>query len=95
MGFAETLKELSNPIRRDILVLLKNGRLSAGDIASHFDVTGATVSYHLSQLKNVGLIFETKYKNFVYYEINTSVFEEVMLWLAQFQKGGNNDESQQ
>jgi len=58
--------------------------LSAGDIAKHFDVTGATVSYHLSQLKNVGLVFETKYKNFIYYELNTSVLEEVMLWLAQF-----------
>jgi len=69
--------------------------LSAGDIAKHFDVTGATVSYHLSQLKNVGLVFETKYKNFIYYELNTSVLEEVMLWLAQFQKGGNNDEHQE
>jgi DNA-binding transcriptional ArsR family regulator len=94
MGFAETLKELSNPIRRDILVLLKSGRLSAGDISRHFDVTGATISYHLSQLKNVGLIFETKHKNFIYYEINTSVFEEVLIWLAQFQKGGNHDDHQ-
>lgn len=89
------IRIFSNPIRRDILVLLKGGRLSAGDIAKHFDVTGATVSYHLSQLKNVGLVFETKYKNFIYYELNTSVLEEVMLWLAQFQKGGNNDEHQE
>ena len=70
--------------------MLKKGKMSAGDISSRFDMTGATVSYHLSQLKKADLIFETKYKNFVYYELNASVFEEIMLWLSQF--GGNNDE---
>lgn len=84
MGFPETFKALADPVRRNILVLLKNGKLSAGEIASNFDMTGATVSYHLSQLKKADLIFETKYKNYVYYELNTSVFEEIMLWFAQF-----------
>lgn len=91
MGFPETFKALSDPVRREILVLLKNGKKSAGEIGEQFDMTGATISYHLSQLKKAGLIFETKYKNFIYYELNISVFEEVMLWLSQF--GGMNDEN--
>lgn len=82
MGFAETFKALSDPIRREILVLLKKGRLSAGDIVNNFDMTGATISYHLSILKKAGLVFEQKEKNFIYYELNTSVVEEVMLWLS-------------
>ena len=67
--------------------------MSAGDICSHFDMTGATVSYHLSVLKKADLVFETKQKNFVFYELNTSVFDEIMLWFAQF-KGENTDENQ-
>lgn len=90
MGFAETFKALSDPVRREILILLKKGKLSAGEIAGHFDMAGATISYHLSQLKKAGLILESKYKNYIYYEINVSVFEEVMLWFSQF--GGNSDE---
>lgn len=90
MSFAETFKALSDPARREVLVLLKKGRMPAGEIARHFDMTGATISYHLSQLKKAGLIFETKYKNFVYYELNISVLEEAMLWLAQF-RGGKFD----
>lgn len=82
MGFAETFKALSDPVRREILVLLKKGRMSAGDIVSNFDMTGATISYHLSILKKAGLIFEQREKNFIYYELNTSVVEEVMLWLS-------------
>ncbi|MBQ7873707.1 MAG: winged helix-turn-helix transcriptional regulator [Oscillospiraceae bacterium] len=93
MGFAETFKALSDPARREILLMLRNGKMSAGDIASHFDMTGATVSYHLSVLKKSDLVFESKKKNFVYYELNTSVFEEIMLWFAQF-KGENNDETE-
>jgi len=90
LGFPETFKALSDPIRREILVMLKNGKKSAGEIANEFDMTGATISYHLSQLKKADLVFETKYKNFIYYEINVSVFEEVMLWFTQF--GGSKDE---
>ena len=91
MSFAETFKALSDPIRRDILTLLKIGSLSAGEIGSHFDMTGATISYHLSILKKADLVFENKQKNFIYYELNTSVVEEVMLWLADL-KGGTDNE---
>ena len=84
MGFPDTFKALSDPVRREILSMLKKGRLSAGDIASHFDMTGATVSYHLKQLKKADLIYESKEKNFIYYSLNTSVFEEIMLWVSQF-----------
>ncbi len=91
MEFVKTFKALSDPVRRDILILLKDGQLSAGEIASHFDMTQATISYHLSKLKQADLIYETKYKNYIYYEINTSVFEEVMLWFSQF--GGKENEN--
>jgi len=90
LGFPETFKALSDPIRREILVILKDEKRSAGEIAKEFDMTGATISYHLSQLKKADLIFETKYKNYIYYEINVSVFEEVMLWFTQF--GGSKNE---
>jgi DNA-binding transcriptional ArsR family regulator len=91
LGFPETFKALSDPIRRDILVMLKEGKMSAGDISSKFNMTGATISYHLSVLKKADLISESKYKNYVYYELNTSVFEEIMLWFSQF-KEVNKDE---
>ena len=71
--------------------MLKDKKMSAGEIASNFNMTNATISYHLSQLKKANLIIESKYKNFIYYEINISVFEEVMLWFSQF-KGGNINE---
>lgn len=87
MGFPETFKALSDPIRREILMMLKEGKLSAGVISEAFDITPATISYHLSQLKKADLILETKYKNFVYYELNVSVFEELMIWFTQFMEG--------
>lgn len=90
MGLKETFKALSDPVRRDILILLKHGKLSAGEILNNFNLSGATISYHLSILKKADLIFENKYKNFIYYEINTSVFEEIILWFSNF--GGNNNE---
>ena len=83
MGFAETFKALSDPVRREILLLLRKERLSAGEIGSHFEMTGATISYHLGILKKADLVFETREKNYIYYELNTSVVEEVMLWLSQ------------
>jgi DNA-binding transcriptional ArsR family regulator len=90
MGFAETFKALSDPVRREILMILREGSLSAGEIGAHFDMTGATISYHLRILKKAGLVFEKKEKNFIYYTLNTSVVEEVMLWLSEL-KGGNGD----
>ncbi len=83
MGFANTFKALSDPVRREILMLLKKNRMSAGEIGSHFDMTGATISYHLGILKKAELVFEQKEKNFIYYELNTSVVEDVMLWLSE------------
>ena len=93
MGFAETFKALSDPVRREILKMLKEGRMSAGDIGSHFDMTGATISYHLSILKKADLVFETKEKNYIFYELNTSVIEEVMLWLSELKGVNENEES--
>ena len=90
MAFADTFKALSDPVRRDILTMLKNGRMSAGEIGSHFDMTGATVSYHLNILKKADLVFDEKEKNFVYYSLNTSIVEEVMMWLSGLR--GDNDE---
>ena len=92
MSFAETFKALSDPVRREILQLLKNGRMAAGEIGSHFDITGATISYHLSVLKKADLVTEMKEKNFVYYELNTSVVEEIMLWLSELKGGNDHDE---
>ena len=86
MVFQETFRALSDPVRRDILMLLRKGRLSAGEIASHFDMTGATISYHLSQLKKAELITEEREKNFIFYTLNASVFEEIMLWLSEFRE---------
>ena len=82
MSFAETFKALSDPARRRILELLKDGRLSAGDISRHFDMTQATVSYHLKILKQADLIREKREKNFIFYELNLTVLEEIMVWLS-------------
>ena len=79
VGLSETMKALGDPVRREILNLLKGGRMTAG--GSRFDMTAATVSYHLAQLKKAGLIFESREKNFIYYSLNASVLEEVLLWL--------------
>lgn len=88
MAFAETFKALSDPVRREILNLLKGGRLTAGEIAGRFDMTAATVSYHLFQLKKAGLIFESREKNYIYYSLNASVLEEVLLWLQDLKGEG-------
>ena len=81
MGMNETLKAISDPVRRDIVSMLKSGKKSAGEIGEHFNLTGATVSYHLAKLKKADLITEEKYKNYIYYELNTSVFEDVITWI--------------
>ena len=82
MGIQNTLKALSDPIRRQVLDMLKPGRLSAGEISEKFPVSGAAVSKHLSVLKEADLIRDTREGKFIYYELNTSVLEEVMLWLT-------------
>jgi len=82
VGIQHTMKALSDPIRREILEQLKSGRLSAGEIAEKYPVSGAAVSKHLSVLKDADLIRDTREGKFIFYELNTSVLEEVMLWLA-------------
>lgn len=91
MSFANTFKVLSDPVRREILQLLKSGRMSAGEIGSHFDMTGATISYHLNILKKADLVWEAKEKNYVYYELNTSVVDEILLWLKNLKGESDND----
>lgn len=81
MSLQATLKALSDPIRREILNLLKSGRLSAGEITEHFDVTAAAISRHLSVLKDADLIRDNRQGKFIYYDINTSVLEETLLWI--------------
>ena len=88
MALQLTLKALSDPIRREILNLLKAGRMSAGDISAHFSVTDAAISRHLSTLKDAELIRDTREGKYIYYDLNTSVLEEVMLWLTGL-KGAN------
>ncbi len=82
MGIQRTMKALSDPVRRDILGLLKTGRMSAGEIGEKFPISGAAVSKHLSVLKEADLIRDTREGKFIYYELNASVLEEVMLWLV-------------
>ena len=89
MSDLSIFKVLSDSQRRDILVMLKGGRLSAGEIAERMGLTPAALSYHLKLLKGADLVIEYKQKNFMYYEINVSVFEELILWVKQF--GGNEE----
>ena len=87
MSDTNIFKVLSDKQRRDILVMLKNGRMNAGEIAEQLGITPAALSYHLKLLKSADLIMEYKQKNFIYYEINTSVFDELILWIGQFGGG--------
>lgn len=89
MAFADTFKALSDPARRDILEMLKNKPLSAGEIAKQFDMTQATVSYYLKVLKKADLIRENRKKNFIYYELNLTVLEELMMWLSDLKNKEN------
>lgn len=82
MSMHHTMKALADPIRREILNLLKKGKMSAGEITDHFEVTGASVSRHLSVLKEADLIRDTRDGKYIIYELNTSVLEEVMLWIT-------------
>jgi len=92
MGLQQTLKALSDPIRREILNMLKSGRLSAGEIVERFDVTGASISRHLSVLKEADLIRDCREGKYIYYELNASVLEEIMLWIHDL-KGDASDEN--
>ena len=89
MSLQNTMRALADPIRREILNLLKQGRMSAGEIVEHFAVTGASISRHLSVLKEADLIRDTREGKFIYYDLNASVLEEIMLWITDL-KGGND-----
>ena len=91
MSLQNTLKALSDPIRREILNLLKGGRLSAGEICDHFPVTGASISRHLSVLKEADLIRDTREGKFIYYDLNASVLEEIMLWITDLKGEDTHD----
>lgn len=91
MGLQNTLKALEDPIRREILNLLKNGPLSAGEIVDHFSVTGASISRHLSVLKEADLIRDRREGKFIYYELNASVLEEIMLWITDLKGESDHD----
>ena len=82
MGLQQTLKALADPTRREILNLLKTGKRSAGEISDHFDITAAAISRHLSLLKDADLIQDTREGKYIFYELNASVLEEIMLWIT-------------
>ena len=91
MALQNTLKALADPIRREILNLLKSGPLSAGEIVDHFSVTGASISRHLSVLKEADLIRDRREGKFIYYELNASVLEEIMLWITDLKGDSDHD----
>lgn len=92
MGLQNTLRALSDPIRREILNMLKAGRLSAGEIGDRFDVTAAAISRHLSVLKDADLIRDERAGKYIYYELNASVLEEIMLWIKDLKGDASDDE---
>jgi DNA-binding transcriptional ArsR family regulator len=92
MGLQKTLRALADPIRREILDLLRGGRMSAGEITDHFDVTAAAISRHLSVLKEADLIRDTREGKFIYYDLNASVLEEILIWIAELKGERNNEE---
>ena len=94
MGLQHTLKALADPIRREILNMLKDGRMSAGEIVDHFPVTAASISRHLSVLKEADLIRDTREGKFIFYELNNSVLEEIMLWITDLKGDSDNDQKQ-
>lgn len=93
MGLQQTLKALADPIRREILNLLKEGRMSAGEITEHFSVTGASISRHLSVLKEADLVRDKREGQFIFYELNASVLEEIMLWITDLKGEKENDQN--
>lgn len=90
MGLQQTLKALADPIRREILNILKEKRMAAGEITEHFNVTGASISRHLSVLKEADLVRDKREGQFIFYELNTSVLEEIMLWIADLKGEDEN-----
>lgn len=94
MAIQQTLRALADPIRREILNLLRGGRMSAGDITDHFPVTAASISRHLSVLKEADLIRDTREGKYIFYDLNTSVLEDVMLWITDLKGADNSDQEE-
>ncbi|MBR2177014.1 MAG: winged helix-turn-helix transcriptional regulator [Clostridia bacterium] len=90
MALAETFKAISDPQRREILIMLRDSRMNAGEIAEKLNISPPALSYHLRLLKKAELVMEYKEKNFIYYELNTSIFDEIIIWMKQF--GGDKSE---
>lgn len=92
MALQKTMRALSDPVRREILTPLKGGRMAAGDIAAHFDISGAAVSKHLAVLKEADLVYDLRDGKYIYYTLNASVLEEILLWITALK--GENDDAQ-
>lgn len=87
MAVNEILAALADETRRNILLKLKEGKISSGDLAVALEMTPQALSYHLSKLKKADLIYETRYKNFIYYELNLSILDETIMWINQLRGG--------
>lgn len=94
MGFQQSFKALSDPIRREILRLLQHGPMAAGDIAIRFDLSGATISHHLSILREAGLVLDEKQGKYIYYELNMSVVDEIIGWMTGLKGEKTNEETE-
>ena len=92
MAVQATLRALSDPIRREILNLLKAKRLSAGEIGAHFAISGAAISKHLAVLKEADLVRDERQGKFIYYALNATVLEEILLWIKDLK--GENDNAE-
>lgn len=92
MGFHDSFKALSDPTRRKIIEMLKNKKMTAGDIGDRFQISGASISHHLSILKNAGLVSDDKQGKYIYYELNLSVVEEILAWLASLKEDNKHDQ---
>ncbi len=87
MAVSEVLAALADETRRKILLKLKEGKINSGDLAIALEMTPQALSYHLSKLKKADLIYETRYKNFIYYELNLSILDETILWMNSLRGG--------
>ena len=94
MGFQQSFRALSDPVRREILSLLRRGPMAAGDIAAHFEVSGATISHHLSVLRDAGLVLDDKQGKYIYYELNMSVVDEILEWISALKGDVRNEKNQ-
>lgn len=92
MGFEKTFKALSDPTRRHILELLRTQAMSAGELCNHFNTSGATISHHLSVLKECDLVSDEKNGKYIYYTLNTSVVEDILVWVSDLTKGNNHED---